>query len=324
MKLSIIERWGPVWEGEDEGAGGAGDVGAGGASGTEADARLAANVAADAAAADKAAADKAVRDAATATADDDWRAGFAAELRDHPSIKKFDSGAESLAKSYVNLERMLGGDKVSVPKASDDSEGWDKVYKALGRPDEGAGYEFDAPKDAPDGFDYSKDSESWFRTAAHEAGLSQIQAQKLHDGFLSQAMDAHKTIGSAATEMRVAGDAELERLWGRATEEKIARAHRAMISLTDASFSEWLEKSGAGNHPALIQAFAGLSDRITEDGKLIGDARDTDAPGDIDSQISDFRRDNKDALNQDTHPDHKMRVAGLKSLYDKRHPEKAA
>ena len=57
-----------------------------------------------------------------------WRAGLPDELRDSPSLEKFEaSGVEGLARSYVNIERMIGGDKIVIPKQGD-KDGWEKVW----------------------------------------------------------------------------------------------------------------------------------------------------------------------------------------------------
>jgi len=59
---------------------------------------------------------------------------------------KFNS-VGSLAKSYLNLERMLSKDKMPIPTDNDGDEVWDQTYKALGRPETPDGYE--APEGLP-------------------------------------------------------------------------------------------------------------------------------------------------------------------------------
>jgi len=39
-----------------------------------------------------------------------------------------------MAVGYRHLEKLIGGEKVPVPKGESDTEGWERVYKALGRP----------------------------------------------------------------------------------------------------------------------------------------------------------------------------------------------
>lgn len=77
--------------------------------------------------------------AAGATA---WKTSIAnPDLRN--SLSKFDDtpdGIGKLAESYNNLEKLLGHEKVPVPKDINDVEGWNRLSKALGVPDKAEGY----------------------------------------------------------------------------------------------------------------------------------------------------------------------------------------
>ena len=84
---------------------------------------------------------------------------------------KFNS-VSSLAKSYLNLERMLSKEKMPIPTDNDGDEVWDQAYKALGRPETPQGYQ------APEGID--PDAKAATDAIFHEAGLSQRQASKLY------------------------------------------------------------------------------------------------------------------------------------------------
>jgi hypothetical protein len=55
------------------------------------------------------------------------------ELREFIQNKGWKDPAE-MAVGYRNLEKLVGGEKVPLPKGDADSEGWERVYKALGRP----------------------------------------------------------------------------------------------------------------------------------------------------------------------------------------------
>ena len=55
------------------------------------------------------------------------------ELREFIANKGWKDPAE-MAAGYRNLEKLVGGEKVPLPKGDADAEGWERVYKALGRP----------------------------------------------------------------------------------------------------------------------------------------------------------------------------------------------
>ena len=55
------------------------------------------------------------------------------ELREFIQNKGWNDPGE-MAQGYRNLEKLVGGEKVPLPKGDTDNEGWERVYKALGRP----------------------------------------------------------------------------------------------------------------------------------------------------------------------------------------------
>lgn len=79
-------------------------------------------------------------------------------------------------KSYGELEGLLGGEKLPLPKTPDDKAGWDRVYTALGRPDTPDGYQIAAPEGASEG---DKAFITGYLQKAHELGLSKAQATEL-------------------------------------------------------------------------------------------------------------------------------------------------
>jgi len=66
------------------------------------------------------------------------------ELKGYVSNKGWSDPAE-LAKGYQNLEKLLGSEKMPMPKGPEDAEGWNRVYDKLGRPESPDGYGIKAP-----------------------------------------------------------------------------------------------------------------------------------------------------------------------------------
>jgi hypothetical protein len=97
---------------------------------------------------------------------------------DDPALKTYVQGKQwatpkDVANGYMHLEKLLGGDKVVLPKGEADAEGWARLYKATGRPETPEGYKLPAPAEGDKGFvaDASK--------AFHAAGLSTRQANEI-------------------------------------------------------------------------------------------------------------------------------------------------
>jgi hypothetical protein len=124
-------------------------------------------------------------------------------------------------KSYTALEKLLGGDKVVLPKGDDDKDGLDRIYKALGRPDAPDGYKLPVPEGQDGAF--AGEAAKWF----HDAGLSPKQATALAanwNGFAAQAQQA----AAKAFDVKGAQDmGDLKTEWGDKFESNMEMARRA-------------------------------------------------------------------------------------------------
>lgn len=128
---------------------------------------------------------------APAPADDagSWLTALPADLKGVAEHKGWKSPEDAL-KSYTHLEQLMGADKAGrgliLPKDAEDKDGYDRVYKALGRPENPDDYGIkslvleaaDAPLDEGDAFLVETMSKTM-----HEAGLSTGQAKKLAEAM---------------------------------------------------------------------------------------------------------------------------------------------
>ena len=72
-----------------------------------------------------------------------WKSSVRTDLRDSPLLQKFEDTTDGLNKaleSHANLEKLLGHEKVPIPKDVNDVEGWNRFSKAMGIPDKAEGY----------------------------------------------------------------------------------------------------------------------------------------------------------------------------------------
>ena len=70
----------------------------------------------------------------------DWRSSLPEDIREDPSLKPLQD-INSLAKSYVHSQRMLGTDKVVVPGKYATPDEWRGFYHKVGLPEEVKDYE---------------------------------------------------------------------------------------------------------------------------------------------------------------------------------------
>ena len=202
--------------------------------------------------------------AASPPASSDWVSSIGDEdLRGYVQNKGWSDPVE-LANGYRNLEKLLGGEKLPLPKGDDDAEGWTRVYEALGRPKTAADYNLDPPENGDTTF--LGEASNWM----HEAGLSQRQAT-----LMAQKWNEYVETTQRGIEERSAAESQrqldsLKSEWGGAWDENFELAKRAtrQFGLNQAAL-EGLENSiGAGEMYKLLSRIGrGLTEHTFESGK---------------------------------------------------------
>lgn len=143
------------------------------------------------------------------------------ELRGYAEVKGWKDPLAVLD-GYRNLEKLVGLEKLPMPKGPDDAEGLARVYDALGRPKSADEYKLPVPEGAP----------TEFATAAskvfHEAGLSAAQATKVaewYNGQVQAQVAAQTEAFQRQTEQQLAA---LRTEWGAAFEQQVEIGRRAV------------------------------------------------------------------------------------------------
>ena len=259
---------------------------------------------------------------AQVAADKAWWAEYEAEFKEDPGFSKIKSyeNPKGVVKAYMNLEKLLGGEKVPKPRADDDVEGWDRWYRATGRPDKGEEYEFKRPDSMPENF-YSEDIEKEFRTWAYENGLSKKQAANMHDRYVNTRLKAHQEWQKAQGEQRSQAELALKRQFGDKFEAAQNRTKAAYQKYADPEFAKYLEETGLGNDPRMIRVFEKIGAETMGEVRLKGAAMVDHDPADAERAIANHREKYREALFKRDHPDHDLRVKEMKALFEKRFGE---
>lgn len=246
------------------------------------------------------------------------------DLKGVESVGKFAKDGKlnvrSLTKSYANLEKMLGGDKVPVPKDGD-NEGWDRFYKAAGRPDNADAYDIKVPDGLPEGF-YDGEAAKSFKTWAHQNGLNNRQAQALHDAYVSTTAAKYGEALKAQETGKAEALAALKREHGAAFDGFMQTAKAALKQFGDEHFNAYLDQTGMGNDPQLIRVFGNVGKALMGDTQLKGaPSQQSAAPADIDKAIAEHRSKHSASLYDKDHIEHKAAVAELTRLHGLKYPE---
>lgn len=188
---------------------------------------------------------------------------FEKYARENPDFYK-------IANSYRNVEKLVGGDKLALPKDPNDENGWNQVFDRLGRPKDAKEYKFAETAD--------KSLTEWAGPVFHKLGLTQKQAEGLNVAF-DELLKQGETLTSAQTAEKAAAEKiQLEKDWGgnfKGNQEKATRAWNMMASnlgIPQTKIDEMQNVLGLRDSMRMLEFFSrGL--------KVTGDTFEGDGPG---------------------------------------------
>jgi hypothetical protein len=259
--------------------------------------------------------------AQTTATNADWRSQLPDDIKNEATLSKFtDLGA--FAKSYVNLERMLGAEKIPRPKGDFDptSTEWQMYLDAGGRPKTADEYKFEEAK-LPEGVEYDSQLEGKFKSVAHMAGLNNKQAAMLRDMFAAYQTEAFTAAQTEYKTQRTEAESSLQKELGSAYEPTVNAAKAALKEYADEKFVGWLEETGMGNHPEIVRVFGKIGKELLGETKLATPQSSFSTPGDYAKQAAEYRSKYTDALYNNMHPEHKLRTEELWTLTQKAYGE---
>jgi len=253
-------------------------------------------------------------DTNTPTQNTDWKASLSDEIRNEKSLENI-SDIESLAKSFVHAQKLVGADKIPVPNKFATDEDWNKVYEKLGRPKSADEYKFNLPEDKT----VDEAALKGFADQAHKLGLLPGQADgvvKFYNDMIGAELSNANSIATAAREKATT---ELKTEWGQAYDQKIAAANNVVRSVLPDGFMSMNMEDGTklGDNPVVIKAFAMLAEKMGEDKIVSSDGPMMMTPKALDKEINSLTAPGS-AYWDKTHPAHKDAVAEVLALREQK------
>ena len=177
------------------------------------------------------------------------------EIRDHPSLQSIND-VGNLGLSYVNAQRLIGADKIPLPKNPTEDD-LSNIYSKLGRPDEPSGYAIQA-----DGQILTEGDVNTYTDIAHKLGLSKTQANGILDYYRSSIQQTTEAMSKDSEQQRQQIEQSLKAEWGADYDAKVTQANRAVSDIAGEDLLQMVLEDGTkvGNHPAFIKAFANFAD----------------------------------------------------------------
>lgn len=239
-----------------------------------------------------------------------WFDEFEPDLKANPSITKFKAPAD-LAKSYIELQKSLGKDKVVIPTEKSTPEEWRAFYKKLGAPDKDDEYDV-SDEDMPEIARTDAAVKEAFRKSMHGQGLTKKQFEGAWKFYKDTTLNKINQQTEELKNMRGGAESDLRQEWGAAYEGKVNGAQKVI----DTFFKDKgirPEFSILANDKGFIKAMASIAEKIGED-VIAGSTRVTMTPQEAQSELNNMMMDKKGAFHNELHPEHESAVEKFNDL----------
>lgn len=219
-----------------------------------------------------------------------WYADFDETTSAYVQNKGWQSPTDLLT-SYRNLEKFAGGSKnlLELPGPDADPAKMAEFYNKLGRPEDPGQYGIEPPENG------DPEMTNWFKTTAHELGLTTKQAQELFNRYNGFASEKMQSMGQQASQNAERDIASLKQEWGQGFDAQIDMGRRAAAALGfDADrLSKYESVLGTGE---MLKLFATLGSKMGEptfaDGGRSGSAGNFGiTPAQAQQQLSELKMD---------------------------------
>ena len=159
------------------------------------------------------------------------------EIRDHPSLQSIND-VGNLGLSYVNAQRLIGADKIPLPKNPTEDD-LSNIYSKLGRPDEPSGYAIQA-----DGQILTEGDVNTYTDIAHKLGLSKAQANGILDYYRSSIQQTTEAMSKDSEQQRQQIEQSLKAEWGADYDAKVTQANRAVSDIAGEDLLQMVLEDG--------------------------------------------------------------------------------
>lgn len=195
-----------------------------------------------------------------------WKTSLSADYKNSPLVQKFEDTPDGLNKaieSHLNLEQLLGHEKVPIPKSADDVEGWNRFSKALGIPDKAEGYGL-ADAKFPDTMKGLTIDKNKFAEIVHAHKLTPDQAKGLWSAYNEINIDAY---GKAMEEHQKSLGETINALkgqWGDAYDTNVELGQVVINKFTENQEDNDMVTALLSQNPVGIKFLAKIGEQFAE------------------------------------------------------------
>jgi len=195
-----------------------------------------------------------------------WMEQLTDDLKGNEALTQFENLSD-LGKSFVDLHGK-SANAIQLPgeEATDEERG--AFFNSLGRPETPDGYKVERPQ-MPEGLIYDEEGEGKLKSTLHDIGLTGDQFGKVYKAYNANAIEAYTEIQKERAARHDRAVEALQQKWGDKYEGN-AKMAMGFVEKTDPKFAKYLEASGWGDNPPMIEFFHTLAMKIDDDKMLLG------------------------------------------------------
>jgi hypothetical protein len=194
----------------------------------------------------------------------DWLTTLPEALRADPSLVKFKSG-EELARGYINAQKLIGAKRLEAPQPTWDEKKWEEFYTQVGRPDVPDKYVLPEGVKPSEKLSLDEKRMKETREVMHKLGLTEKQGKELLGYYVKSMNESMQAADGEMGKRRDLAMATLRGKYGEALDEKIKIGIAAANKLGGEEFTAWLDRTGVGNDPELINVMVQVGEMMAED-----------------------------------------------------------
>jgi hypothetical protein len=200
-----------------------------------------------------------------------WRAALPAEFKEHEFVKTFTKPGDFVKTALeIKADRDTLKTKVDSaifkPDEKASPEQWDKYYKALGKPEKPADYEF--PK--LEGMERDPKFTAWAQNTFHKIGIPKDMGVKVAAEFDAFSQALEKANNDAVVKAKADAETAIKKELGTEYPVAVELTTRMLTKYMKPEEKAFFDQTGMGNHPTLIRMLFDLAKKTGEDTGIAG------------------------------------------------------
>ena len=234
-----------------------------------------------------------------------WKSNLNPDFANSPTIKNFPDtkeGFNSAVKSHLELQKMMGYEKVPIPKGPQDTVAMEAFKKAFKIPEKPEGYSLQDPT-LPDIMKDHKFDKAAFQAGLHKHNVTPDQAKGLWETYTEMVKGQYaKALKDHQDHVAQVGNT-MRQEWGEAYQSKVEMGQMVINKFSEnQDMNDWLT-TVLSKDPMGVKFLSKIGEQFSEN--KIGDfkyQRHSLTPDEIDRELSSIRGDMNHPYNNEKVP----------------------